>query len=137
MLMHIFSTIRLFLLTCPILLMCLHLAWSFIFLYFQSRNAFHTFLTTIKWPTDFQNGTQVVSFPASRPKRACCRDRTLLLTKPSTSEGHFKAPKASSENIAGVASPFSREIEASRFKVFCWTGWIKQRSSPGGIVLLA
>lgn len=42
-LMHIFSTIGLLLLTCPILLMCLHLIWSFIVLYIQSRNAFHTF----------------------------------------------------------------------------------------------
>lgn len=137
MLMHIFSTIRLFLLTCPIILMCLHSMWSFIFLYFQYRNAFHTSLTTIKWPTDCQNGTQEISSPAGRPKRASAEAEPYSWQNPPCQMGHFKLSKASSGNTAGAACPFSRDIEASRFKVFCWTGWTKQRSSPGGKVLLA
>lgn len=64
--------------------MYLHLTWSFIFLYFQSPNAFHTFLITIKWPTNCQNGTAMVSFPSERPKKSCCRGRALVLTKPSS-----------------------------------------------------
>lgn len=38
---------------------------------------------------------------------------------PPPQTGPFKAPKASTENTAGAACPFSRESEASRFKGFC------------------
>lgn len=70
---------------CPILPMYLHLTWSFIFLYFQSRKASNKFLTIIKWSTNFQNGTRKVSFPAGRPKKGLLQrqsptpDKTLYL----------------------------------------------------------
>lgn len=82
MLMHIFSTIRLFLLTCPILIMCLPLTWSFIFLYFQSQNVFHTFLTTTHQLPEWHTSNLLPSWKAKKillQRQSPTPDKTLHL----------------------------------------------------------